>query len=1056
MTTETLSWIGQSLAAGRYQVTARLGEGGMGFVYRAWDRNLECDVVIKVPRAEMLADPEFAGRFAREIRSLVRLAHPHIVKVFDVGEEAGLPFAVLQFLPGGSLRDGLDPAALSLSQRLQKLHDWLMPVADALDFTHTQGYVHRDVKPENILLDAQGHAFLSDFGITKVLADSRAAAQQTAHTKTGLVLGTPQYMAPELIMGLPYDGRVDQYALAIMVHEMVSGSLPITGPTPAAILVRQTTEPPVPLESASPGIPEALGAAVRKALAKDPAARFSNCMAFAREVLGSTPALPAARPAAPIPVAPETSPHPEATSRAIACPSCGKQFKTLAAAAGRRVRCTACQAVFHVPQTIPMGMPAGALPTAETSRAVQTRAEKTIRTYPRPAPSPEVPPVRRTAPLAGPSRREERRTVAPPPVPSSKAARSVTLRLLLFGLLAVPLLAGISYLWYRALTRHRNSAQPATSQAAAPLAAGDQKPARDNPRPTPAATPDGPGTKPSVPPVSANNLRIQVTHVRASGQQVRVRLHLENASTTSPLPFTLAGNRAGDGPRLIDGQGNTYPWNRAAKQQLLRYTIPPGQSADGELVFARPPGTVESLRLELPAVGNSEQAALRVQIPETLLLFVTACARKTMAVPDLCRALQGGDAESRIDAARALREIGPDAASAVRDLKGSLTVKDAQLREAAALALGAIGASAAEAVPTLLETLRDDDPAVSGAAIEALGALPPPTRADLGALREALNSPNARVLSYVMGVMGQLGPEARRAAPELIRVLEVKTAGPAVRAAAALTLGRIGADDEKAIPALRQAIQDHEALVRQRAVEALVHLSPAQGTTLALIEALAHSDEHVSGSARDKLGKTERPSKEDIQALCNLLKPSNRDGRLNAVSVLAELGPKARGAQPTLLEALKDKDSKVRHQAVVALARGPDAWMASAALAQRLTDTDPAVQKSAVAALTQIGPDAGKAVPDLVRALRSPKASGIEDEIVTALVKIGKAAVPDLAEKLQEAHSNDEDIQTCKILGQIGPVAKDAIPALRALANNKSRFQRVNDAAAEALEKIER
>src|SRR5579864_3941998 len=105
MPTKTADWIGLELSGGRYQVTAKLGEGGMGFVYRAHDRSLDYDVVIKAPRRAMLADPDFAARFSREIRSLVRLVHPHIVKVSDVGEHDGLPFAVMQYLPGGSLRD---------------------------------------------------------------------------------------------------------------------------------------------------------------------------------------------------------------------------------------------------------------------------------------------------------------------------------------------------------------------------------------------------------------------------------------------------------------------------------------------------------------------------------------------------------------------------------------------------------------------------------------------------------------------------------------------------------------------------------------------------------------------------------------------------------------------------------------------------------------------------------------------------------------------------------------------------------------------------------------
>src|SRR5262249_51136149 len=188
-------WIGLALSQNRYVVRAKLGEGGMGFVYRAADRNLDTDVVIKVPRRSMLDDPEFAGRFAREVRSLVKLAHPNVVRVTDVGEHDGVPFAVMQYLSGGSLEEyrasarGPDPLAAAVAS----LGDGLPPIAAALDFVHARGYVHRDVKPGNILFDAHGHPFLSDFGVAKaVAAGPDAPSGRTAATGTGLVLGTPE------------------------------------------------------------------------------------------------------------------------------------------------------------------------------------------------------------------------------------------------------------------------------------------------------------------------------------------------------------------------------------------------------------------------------------------------------------------------------------------------------------------------------------------------------------------------------------------------------------------------------------------------------------------------------------------------------------------------------------------------------------------------------------------------------------------------------------------------------------------------------------------------
>jgi hypothetical protein len=280
-------WEGLTLSGGRYRITAKLGEGGMGFVYRALDQNIDAEVVIKVPRQAMMDDPEFAGRFTREIRSLVKLSHPHIVKVSDVGTVEGVPFAVMQFLPGGSLEDqrpvGPDGRALPCDPR--KISGWLGAVADALDYIHTQGWVHRDVKPGNILFDSQGHAFLSDFGVAKALASSPSAApSQTAATGAGMVLGTPEYMAPELIMGEPFDGRVDQYALAITVYELLCGRRPFEDETKTKVLVLHTSKLPPALTEWSNAFPEKLSQVVLKGLAKDPAARYPRCADLARAV----------------------------------------------------------------------------------------------------------------------------------------------------------------------------------------------------------------------------------------------------------------------------------------------------------------------------------------------------------------------------------------------------------------------------------------------------------------------------------------------------------------------------------------------------------------------------------------------------------------------------------------------------------------------------------------------------------------------------------------------------------------------------------------------------
>ncbi len=350
MSRSTNDWAGQRVSQGRYHVRAQLGEGGMAFVYRALDKNLDADVVIKVPRRAILDDPEFATRFAREVRSLVKLSHPNIVKITDVGEHDGVPFAVMQYLSGGSLEDyeTLDRTDPAVRSSLSALGDWLPGIARALDFVHSQGYVHRDVKPGNILFDAHGHVFLSDFGVAKVMADgadSPARRGQTAVTGAGLVCGTPEYMAPELIMAEPFDGRIDQYALAVTVYQMLAGRRPFEANSPTACLVLQTTREAPPLSLVEPRIPRGVSEAVVRALSKDPGRRFLTCAAFADAVVKSA-----------------ASPHSRPTGRSarsdqvrLECPSCSKHLIFPAAliadherARLKRFTCPSCQAHLRV------------------------------------------------------------------------------------------------------------------------------------------------------------------------------------------------------------------------------------------------------------------------------------------------------------------------------------------------------------------------------------------------------------------------------------------------------------------------------------------------------------------------------------------------------------------------------------------------------------------------------------------------------------------------------------------------------------------------------------
>lgn len=261
---------------GRYRVAARLAEGGAAEVLRARDERDGAEVVIKVPLGACQQRALERERFRREVEVLRRLDHPSIVPVLDAGEERGLVFAVFPYLAGGSLRDRLRPtgggsaAPLPLAQ----LHSWLPAVAEALDYAHGQGVIHRDVTPGNVLFDLQGRAWLADFGLAK------AVWGETSLTPQGFAVGSPAYLAPEQVRDLPATGRTDQYALATIVYEWSAGRLPFPDASLGRLLLLKAREQPASLRSVAPGAPEPLVAAVDRALSREPSLRHSTCQAF--------------------------------------------------------------------------------------------------------------------------------------------------------------------------------------------------------------------------------------------------------------------------------------------------------------------------------------------------------------------------------------------------------------------------------------------------------------------------------------------------------------------------------------------------------------------------------------------------------------------------------------------------------------------------------------------------------------------------------------------------------------------------------------------------------
>ena len=330
---------GLVLAEGRYEVREEIGQGSMGQVFRAFDARLESEVVIKVPTTTRLTNKEFRRRFMLESRMLTKLTHPSIVRILDVGEHENVPYYVMPCIDGGDLESRLRSKE-GRRKRLspQSLAKWLKGVAAALDFVHSKGYVHRDVKPGNILFDQHGHAYLSDFGLSKVMeeADKHDSSGMTA---ANAVVGTPNYVAPELVLGEEYDGRADQYSLAITVYEALTGRPPLEGPTPSATMVNQTAKHPKPLNEVVSKVPAALSAAVKKALAKKPEKRFDNCAEFADAVLKSLGAGSSGSGSRPRWVVVKTT---KGKNGRIKCPGCGELHKLGQVHAGKRGSCIHC------------------------------------------------------------------------------------------------------------------------------------------------------------------------------------------------------------------------------------------------------------------------------------------------------------------------------------------------------------------------------------------------------------------------------------------------------------------------------------------------------------------------------------------------------------------------------------------------------------------------------------------------------------------------------------------------------------------------------------------
>jgi serine/threonine-protein kinase len=266
-----------TVLSGRYRLESKLGSGGMSTVFLARDETLERWVAIKVMHREISDQPDQIERFRREARAVAQLSHPNVVAVIDAGEDGGYPYIVLEYVEGETLKQRIDRLGhLPVDEAVA----YAIEIGRGLAAAHGRRMVHRDVKPQNVLIDAEGRAKVTDFGIARSL-------ESDGLTKTGRVLGTTDYVAPEQAMGHSVDARSDVYSLGVLLYEMLTGEVPFRAETVVGVAMKHVNEDMPDVQQRRPEISSALAAVIERATSKDPKKRYEDMEAFLADLEGA-------------------------------------------------------------------------------------------------------------------------------------------------------------------------------------------------------------------------------------------------------------------------------------------------------------------------------------------------------------------------------------------------------------------------------------------------------------------------------------------------------------------------------------------------------------------------------------------------------------------------------------------------------------------------------------------------------------------------------------------------------------------------------------------------